>query len=380
MNKKTLYPLLLLAAGLGLAYLVAVNKPELEAQPREQRLRTVRVVAVEAGTEFLTISSQGTVQPRSQSELIPEVSGRVKWISPALIGGGAFKKDEVLLRIDDADYRTAMQRSEASQDRSEVEAAYAGDELKRMEKLFNQKLASQSQLDTTRRAARVASANLADSRAALDQARRDLERTQLTAPFDGLVRQEQVDLGQFISRGNSIGTIYATDFVEIRLPVAGDQLRYLGLPVSHRGQIPEADRPPVVISARFGNTEVLWEGELVRTEAEMDERSRMLYGVARIKLTEDESVPTIPVGLFVQAEIRGQRVENVIRLPRSSMRDNDQVLVVDGEQRLRFRHVAILRLEHDEVLINAGLKDGELVSVSPMQTVVDGMRVKALVE
>jgi RND family efflux transporter MFP subunit len=230
-------------------------------------------------------------------------------------------------------------------------------------------------LDSARRTARVADANLADSRAASAQAARDLERTELRAPFDGLVRNEQVDLGQFVSRGQSIGTIYATDYVEVRLPVAGDQLVYLGLPVSHRGQIPAAERPPVLVSAQFGPTRVIWEGELVRTEAEIDERSRMLYGVARIRLQENEDIPTVPVGLFVQAEIRGQKVEDVIRLPRSSMRENDQVLVVDDENRLRFRRVTVLRMEHDDVLIRDGLADGELVSISPLQTVVDGMHV-----
>lgn len=380
MNKKLAYPLLVLAAGLATAYFLAINEADIEAQPHEPRLRTVRVMQVSAGTEFLTINSQGTVQPRTQSELIPEVSGRVEWISPALVGGGSFKANDVLLRIESADYRNALQRSNAALDRAEVEQEYAADELARLQKLHAQKLASQSQLDSAQRLSRVADANLADSLAATEQANRDLQRTELRAPFDGLVRNEQVDLGQFISRGQSIGTIYAIDYVEVRLPIAGDQLRYLGLPVSHRGQIPAAERPPVLMSAEFGTTRVLWEGQLVRTEAEMDERSRMLYGVARIKLEEGADIPTIPVGLFVQAEIRGQRVEDVIRLPRSSMRENDQVLVVDDENRLRFRHVAILRLEHDEVLISDGLADGERVSISPLQTVVDGMHVNPVTE
>ncbi len=164
----------------------------------------------------------------------------------------------------------------------------------------------------------------------------------------------------------------------MRLPIAGDQLVYQGRPVYHRGPITETDRPPVLVSAEFGPTRVIWEGELVRTEAEMDERSRMLYGVARIRLQDNENIPAIPVGLFVQAEIRGQKVENVIRLPRSSMRENDQVLVVDEENRLRFRHVAILRLEHDDLLVSDGLEDGELVSISPLQTVVDGMHVNPI--
>lgn len=380
MNKKLLYTLILLTVGFGLALLLANNKPEREILTQERLLRSVRAMTVEARAEHLLITSQGSVQPRSQTELIPEVSGRVEWMSPALVGGGSFREGEVLLRIDSEDYQTALRRAQASSDRSQVEMEYNHDERQRMEKLFAQKLASQSQLDSARRAARVAEANLSDSEAALAQARRDLARTELTAPFDGLVRSEQVDLGQFVSRGSSIATIYATDYVEVRLPIANAQLGYLGLAINHRGTIPEGRRPDVTISAEFGTTRFIWSGKLVRTEAEIDERSRMIYGVARVQLEESADVPIIPVGLFVHAEIQGRRVENVVRLPRSAMRDNDQVLVIDSEDRLRFRRVSVLRLEHDEVLISEGLADGERVCVSAIQTVVDGMHVKPLLQ
>lgn len=381
MNKKILYPLLVLGLGLGAATLIVLNEPVTNPVPYEPLLSTVRVTPVTAASEHLTISSQGTVQPRSQSELIPEVSGRVVWISPALISGGSFSMDEVLLRIDDADYRSTLARSEAALTRAKIELDYTEDELERMQSLRSKQLASQQQLDNTRRAWQVAQANLSESRAALEQASRDLERTELRAPFDGLVRNEHVDLGQFITRGQSIGTIYATDYVEIRLPIAADQLVYLGLPLSTRGQIPAAIRPPVTVAADFGNARLLWEGELIRLEAEFDERSRMLYGVARLRMDINgiDSLP-VPVGMFVQAEIRGRKVENVFRLPRSAMRDNNQVLVVDSDDRLNFRQVSILRLEHDEMLIDKGLSEGELVCISPLQTVVEGMLVKPFIE
>ncbi len=380
MNKKVLYPILVLAAGLGLALLIGTSEPDVSVQAYEPPAPTVRVTRARAAAEYLSINSQGTVQPRSQSELVPEVSGRVTWISPAMVSGGAFREDDVLLRIDDADYLTLVQRGEASLKRSEVEYAHAGDELDRLQSLHNRQLASQQQLDDARRAAQVAQANLQEARASLEQARRDLARTELRAPFDGLVRSEQVDLGQFITRGQNIGAIYATDYVEVRLPISADQLRFLGLPISTRGQIPEPQRPPVVIMAEFGDTSLLWEGQLMRLEAEIDERSRMLYGVTRLRLEEDADTPFLPVGMFVQADIRGQRVENVIRLPRSAMRDNNQVLVVDDDNRLHFRQVSLLRLEHDDILVNAGLADGELVCVSALQTVVEGMRVNPVQE
>lgn len=380
MNKKLVYPLLVLFLGLGAAYFIGSNQRTIETQAYEPMAPTVRVTRVAAGNEHLTINSQGTVQPRSQSELIPEVTGRVTWMSGQLVSGGAFNEGDVLLRIDDADYRTAATRNEAALQRAEIEQSHASDELDRLVSLHQRQLASQQQLDNARRTARVAEANLNEARAALEQSLRDLERTQLKAPFDGLVRNEHVDLGQFITRGQSIGTIFAIDFVEVRLPIAADQLVYLGLPVSTRGQIPEPVQPRVTVSAVFGETTLLWEGPLVRLEAEIDERSRMVYGVTRLRMDTADDSPGLPVGMFVQAEIRGQEVQDVIRLPRSAMRDDNQVLVVDAENRLHFRQVSLLRLEHDDMLISEGLADGERVCVSPMQTVVEGMLVKPVAE
>jgi multidrug efflux pump subunit AcrA (membrane-fusion protein) len=189
-----------------------------------------------------------------------------------------------------------------------------------------------------------------------------------------------VDMGQFVTRGQSIGTVYATDYVEIRLPISADQLGYLGLPISTRGQIPMSLRPPVTVAADFGDTRLLWEGQMVRLEAQIDEQSRMLYGVARLRIDNDDESPLLPVGMFVSADIRGRKVDHVIRLPRSAMRDDNEVLVVDAEDRLRFRRVSLLRLEHDDILVSEGIEDGELVCISPMQTVVDGMRVHPIIE
>jgi RND family efflux transporter MFP subunit len=380
MNKKVLYPVLALAAGLGLALLIANNEPEISAQPYEPMATTVRVARVKAGAEHLSIYSQGTVQPRVQSELIPEVSGRVTSISPALVSGGAFAEGDVLLRIDDADYRTALLRSEAALRRAEVEYEHAEDERERLGSLHDRQLASQQQLDNARRAERVAEANLLEARSALDQARRDLARTELPAPFDGLVRSEHVDIGQFITRGQSIATIYSTDVVEIRLPLSAQQLRYMGLPISTRGQIPAHRRPPVTISSDFGDARFLWEGELVRLEAEVDERSRMIFGIVHLRQYEDGDAPILPVGMFVQAEIRGELAENVIRLPRSAIRDHNQVLVVDDDNRLHFRQVSLLRLEHDDIIVSEGLNDGERVCISPLQTVVEGMLVNPVMD
>ena len=230
----------------------------------------------------------------------------------------------------------------------------------------------------------MASANLADARIALEQAEWDLARIEITAPFEGRVREESVDVGQFVSRGAAIASIYATDYAEIRLPIADDQLAYLRLPNMREAN--EDEGPAVRLRARFAGMEHEWMGRVVRTEGEIDPRSRMVHVVARVehpyRTDEDAGDARAPlaVGLFVQAEIEGPVLEDVIVVPRYAMRDDSHVLVVDAENRLRTRSVEVLRIDRDDVLIRSDLAAGERICVSPIQIVVEGMQVKPVAE
>ena len=384
MKLKILLPVVVLAGALiGSATLIATSQRLQPSQP-EPVAPTVRVMEVALQSVRMTFNAVGTVAPRTATELVPEVSGNVVWISPNLVAGGYFEAGEVLLRIDDRDYLNAVGRAEAAVSRTQAENEFAQFELGRLEDLATRQLISRSEVEAGMRAARVSEASLQEAEFALEQAQRDLQRTEIIAPFTGLVRSEQTDLGQFVNRGASIASIYAVDYVEVRLPIADEQLAYLDLPVVQRGELDEATAPTVTLSAQFAGGEYQWQGKLVRTEAEIDARSRMVQAVARISARDSgsndpEDLPP-PVGLFVQAEIEGRSADNVVVLPRSAIRNGNQVLVVDDDNRLRFRTVRILRIYEDEAYINAGLTAGERVCISPLQTVVEGMRVQAVLE
>jgi RND family efflux transporter MFP subunit len=371
-------PAIVLLIALVSAYALVVTRPVPEQIESPESTTAIRVLTVVPGPRQLTVNSQGSVVPRTQSELIPEVSGRVQSISPNLVTGGYFEADEVLLQIDDRDYRSKVDRSKAAIKRARAEDEHARFELKRLQELAKNKLTSQSQLESALRVQRIAEATLQEAEIALGQARRDLWRTKLRAPFAGLVRNERVDPGQFVSRGQSIASLYASDFVEVRLPIADSQLAYLDLPLGHWGEFSEADSPNVIISAVYGGQQYQWQGRLVRTEAEIDMKSRMVNVIARVDNSKNPGQPPLPIGLFVNAEIEGRWVENVISLPRAAMRNGNQVLIVDDENRLRFRDVVMLRFDRDEVLVKSGLEPGELVNISPIQTVVDGMKVEPI--
>jgi RND family efflux transporter MFP subunit len=223
----------------------------------------------------------------------------------------------------------------------------------------------------------VGQAVLREAKARLSRSERDLDRTQIVAPYDGRVRSERVDVGQFVKRGESIGTIYAVDFAEVRLPIPNADLAYLDLALGSVGPETSA-QPSVTLSANFAGTEHQWLGQVVRTEGELDPTTRMIHVVARIPEPYGTAKGRAPlaVGMFVDAEIHGQTLDAVSVLPRSALRSDKRVLVVDTNGQLRFREVEVLRLADDKVYIGNGLVEGERVCISALQSTSDGMQVR----
>ena len=363
---------------LSVAATLMATAPVLEPANDTPTPLTVRVRTIETESIELKVHSQGSVVPSTVSQLIPEVSGRVTWTSPNLVAGGYFEAGQELARIDDLDYRNAQDRANAALKRATAEVEHAKYEYGRLRSLAERKLVSRSALENGLRAYRVTQAAFEDAQANSEQAQENVKRTVLRAPFTGLVRAENIDIGQFASRGQPIATLYANDVVEVRLPIADRQLAFLNLPPLRNGNFPEDMQPTVKLSADYGGQTREWFGKIVRAEAEIDTSSRMVQLVAREESAEDSQ--DLSVGLFVTAEIAGLAVENIVRLPRSAIRNDNQVLVVDTENRLRFRDIQPLRLYKDNVLINAGLIPGERVCVSTVQTAIEGMAVNPVAD
>jgi len=328
----------------------------------------------------LLVRSQGTVAPRTESALIPEISGRVVELSPSLVSGGFFAEGDMLLRIDPRDYEANVARARARLARVQGQVTHAQRTLARQADLAKRSVNSGADYDDARRDATVFEADAAEAWVALEQALRDLERTEIRAPFDGRVREENIDVGQFAERGKAVAMLYATDYVEVRLPIPDRELAYLDLPLWR----PEGDLvegPAVLFRANFAGAEHVWEGRVVRTEGEIDSKSRMVNVVARVENpyahVEGVDRPPLAVGLFVRAEIAGPVVESVVAVPRVALREDGRLLVVDSEGRLRLRHVEVIRRERDRALVRAEFASGERICVSPLEVVVEGMRVNS---
>lgn len=371
-------PLLVVAAFSFGALTLMATAPVLEPQEPTPVYTTVRIQKVHPEAIQLKVHSQGSVMPSTESQLIPEVSGRITWMSSKLVAGGYFNKGDVLAKVDALDYKNTRDRAKATLVRAEAEQQHARFEYQRLKSLAERRLTSRSQLENALRAVRVAEATLQDANVNFSQANENIGRTQIVAPFTGLVRSENVDIGQFVSRGSPIATIYASDLVEVRLPIADRQLAFLNLPPTLRGELPEAMQPKVTLNTEYAGQKLKWEGKIVRTEAEIDMSSRMVQLVARV--TNTPGTAPLAVGLFVKAEIEGLSAESIVVLPRSALRNDNQVLIVDADNKLRFRDVETLRLYQDNVLIKGGLAAGERVCLSPLQTALDGMTVNPILD
>lgn len=375
-------PLVVLAVGGFVAKALIDSYEQPEPIPVVAQPPLVRVIPAEKATLTLTVHAEGTVAPRTESQLVPEISGRVTKVSPSLAAGGFFDEGDVLLEIDSRDYMLAIVRARAAIDQAKLrlltEQQQSDIARKEWEALGEGEpsplLFREPQISEVR-------SSLAAAEATLEQAEYDLERTVLRAPFAGRVRSKQVDVGQFVQRGMPLATLYAVDVAEVRLPIPNSELEYCRLPLAYRDGGPSENGPAVKLTARFAGRDYTWQGRIVRTEAEIDPRTRMVMAIARVNdpyaRTGDAGRPPLAVGMFVKAEIQGIRVRGVVRAPRSALRDDDTVFVVDSGGRLQFRTVDILRREREAVLIRDGLEEGERICVSPLEAAVEGMAVLA---
>jgi len=304
-------------------------------------------------------------------------------VSPALASGGFFEAGDVLARIDPEDHALAVERAAAAHERAVSELELARSTRARRETLARGGAASQATLDEARSRERVASAAERDAAAALAQARRDLERTRIVAPFAGRVRSKHVDRGRFVSRGTPIARIYAVDHAEIRLPIPDREAAFLDLPFTYRAAQAEPPQgPPVVLRARFAGGEHRWRGRIVRTEGEIDPRTRMLHAVARVEdpygRHGDDGRPPLAVGLFVRAEIEGRALPGVHDLPRSALRGDGRALVIDAEDRVRLREVEVVRAQGDRAFVRGDLRPGDRLPLAPLGVALDGAPVRTV--
>lgn len=333
------------------------------------------------------VHSQGTVSPRTESTLIPEVSGRITDIAPAFRNGGFFETGDLLVQIDPSDYQSAVVVAEATLKQAEATLEIEKAQSEQARENWKQLGSGGEPSPLVLRVPQLeeAAASVAAAKARLERAKRDFERTRITAPYAGRILSKQVDVGQYVTPGTVLATIYAVDYAEIRLPLSADQQAFVRIPEIYRGE--EAakigDGPPVRIHAATANRVHTWQGRLVRAEGAIDVRSRQLFVVAQVDDpygVREEGKPPLKVGMFVEAEITGETLNDVFVIPRGAVRGTDEVLLIDGDNKFRRRQVDVLWRDSKSIVTSGPLETGDLLCVTAVPFAAEGGSVVPRIE
>lgn len=348
------------------------NGPEASKEAPAEVVPVVRVVTAKFSDRQLHVNTQGRVEPAIRTQAAAEVMGRVLSVSPKFKPGGQFSKGEVMLEIDRADYVAAMAQAQSSL--ADAKLSLEREEARSIQARRDwNKLGRGEPSDLVLGIPQITSAKarVKAAEATGEKAARDLDRTKLRAPYDCRVEATYTDLGSYISPGARLADLYSIDAFEVRGPVTLEEYGFLK-------QGPDGVvGAEVAMEARIGGRMYQWQGEIVRSEGNVDRNTLTMYQVVRvIPNTDNERFDFPPAGLFVRARIKGRVMPEVAELPRAALRHDQTLLVVDGEGRLKIVSVDISRTMPTTVLVKAGIKAGDRVVVSPIETPVDGMQLQ----
>ncbi len=371
---KILLPLLILALGIGaMLIMVKGHKPPVK---KEAPFRGVLVetATVERADHQLQVTATGTVQARRQTDIVPQISGKVIRVSPNLVAGGFFKRGEELFAIEAIDYELAVERARANLSRSELDlqTVQAQADIGREEWSRLHPDEDPNPLVVYAPQLKSAEAGLAAARASLRQTELDLQRTRLTAPFNCFVRTETVDLGQYLRSGNKVATLAGTDEAEIIVPLPLGDLHWLQVP-----RAPQEKGSAATVTLSSDGQSWQWPGRIVRSLGEVDPRGRM----ARLAVSVADPYsrksgsgrrPELALGSFVSVELQGATLPQVVSVPRRALHEGNRVWIM-SDHTLKIVQVEVVRREKETVLVSSGLSGGEQVVLTPVSGAADGL-------
>lgn len=378
---KIAAPVMVLAVSFYIVQALAAAKPKPEKKESAQRLISLYVDEVKSKEITPGVITQGEVKPKNEINLISRVSGHVISIADSFAEGGEVTPNTTLIKIDDTDYKLAVIKAEARVAAAEVglERELANAKMKKDTWLQKKGDVKPTPFALNKPQVLQAEADLKAAKAELQEAKLNVTRTEITIPFNGRVLAKSVGLGQFITAGTEIGKVFAIDVVEVKLPLTDMQLTELDLPM---GYMAEAGEGPVVhFTSSLGRNQHQWQGRIVRTNASVDQQSRLIYATAEVQdpygKGADFGVP-FAVGMFVQAEIEGVDSKQAMVIPRDALRNADKVYVVDADNKLDIRSVEVISTSEKQVLLSAGVEVGDKVAISTVPNATQGMLVQPL--
>jgi RND family efflux transporter MFP subunit len=375
---KWMLPLLVIIGAVFVSRIVKHSRPETPVVARDVKPPTVRVMTAYKKQYQPHIQTQGTVRPKRAIELVPEVAGKIIWVSPSFSNGGSFNKGDVLVRIDPSNYQFAIERAQANvadaQAKLALEAAEGEIARQDWEDISNGRQATDLALRKPQLAG--AKAKLASTNADLRKAQLDLARTNIKAPFQGRVDVKRSDIGKYVSLGNNLADVYSTDVAEIYLPLTDKQIGEINLqPIYERGK---SEQEPLLVklTADVGGKSRTWTGHITRTAGSVDQNNRVLNVIVEVENPYDVKENGAPLlnGLFVHAEIPGAVIDDVVEIPRAAIRNQSQIVIVDQDNKLWSRAIDIVDTTRQAALVR-GVNAGERIVISPLDILIEGSEV-----
>jgi len=369
-KKQIIVPITILAAGI----LLFVGFSAMKTPPEEKaKVDITPIVAVEAVTVApmtLTVDSYGVVKPKYETELVAQVSGQIVDLSPTFVRGGFVNKGQLLARIDPNDYKAALIEAQANMataraalEKERAQGQVAEREWKRITNTSPTEL-SLRKPQLAQELARVKSAQ-----ASVLRAKRNLERTEIRAPYDAMIDNRVIGLGSFVGTGSMIGKLLGTDIAEIRLPVADNQLQFL---------LGSGVNSQVQLAGTYAGVDTQWSAKIARSEGVIDNKSRMSYLVAEINdpyllNAQDNKASPLRFGSYLTAEIIGTQLSQASLIPRYLV-NNGRVAILDNDSKLHYADINIVRQEGANVVVSSGLIDGDQLIISALDYPIDGMK------
>ena len=380
---KKFLPVVILGIFLLVAAVIKLNPPEAQRRPGGNGPQiAVETQTIAARDYTIRIESYGTVQPRVRSMLVAQVGGQIVDTNPNVRDGGFFERGDVLLRIDERDYAADVSIAEAALADAQQVLAEADARTQQAREDWERLGNAGEPTDLVLRIPQLkaAQARVRSAESSLQKARLDLERTQIRAPFAGRILRKFVDLGQVVSVNTQLAEIYATDVVEIRLPLRNRDLQYIDTPETYR-HTDETARAGGHVEIRSElASQGAWDAELVRTESAIDETARQLHVIAQISdpfgTTATGRTP-LKIGQYVTARLAGKTLPNALVVPNNTIYQGTYVYVVEDGV-LRRRDIDIAWQNDSEAIVTAGIAPGDELVVTPLGQVTSGVRVSIL--
>jgi len=358
-------------------------RPEPPVREPPSRVPFVTTATAVPGAGAIPVHGAGTVRPWAEIDVAAQINGKVDWVSPSFQGGGRVAAGQVLFRIDDADYRNRVQQANANVAAQEVALLQAEEDARiaRAEyELFRKRhpeTASEAASPLALREPQLGAARaaLARDQAILADAELALSRTEVLAPFNGIVRHEFVDLGRFVAAGQGVGRLYATDAVEVVVPVSAAEAALI--PDLWRLSAGDGNRRVrATVSAEYGDRTHDREGYVDRAEAALDEQTRTIDVIVRVTRPFSGTGPPLLVGQFVEIRIEGVAPERYFTVPRAALRTGNEVWALRADNTVTLVPVEVLQRSDDVVYVIGALEEDQRVVVGGIQIATDGMLVR----